>query len=269
MTRKKALRYLKLTLLTYALIGIFIYFSQDYIILRPAKLPPDYKFKFDFPFRELNIPYDANTNINIIQFSVPDSVPRGVVLYFHGNRANVSRYRRFAPYFTAAGYEVWMIDYPGYGKSTGVFSEKLVYEWAGVMYKLARARFQPNQIIIYGKSLGTGIAAQLASVRNCQYLILETPYYSMPEVIGFYAPIYPTDRLIRHQFPTYTYLPRVADPVIIMHGTNDWVVRYKNSVKLSQFLKKTDKLVTVQGGTHNNLYRFPQIPQLIDSLLKR
>jgi pimeloyl-ACP methyl ester carboxylesterase len=268
MNRKKAFRILKLAVLIYCVVGITLYFAQDYIILRPVKLPRDYKFRFDFPFRELNIAYTPNININIIQFTPPDSTPKGVILYFHGNRSNVARYRRFVPYFTRSGYEVWMIDYPGYGKSTGVFSEKLVYEWALLMYKLARNRFSANQIIVYGKSLGTGVAAQLASVRNCRYLVLETPYYSMPAVIGFYAPIFPTDRLITHKFPTYSYLPNVTDPIVIMHGTNDWVVRYNNSLRLKQFLKKSDKLVTIEGGTHNNLYRFPEVRHVIDSLLR-
>ena len=70
-----------------------------------------------------------------------------------------------------------MIDYPGFGKSTGVFSEQLLYDWALTLYKLARAYYSPDSIIIYGKSMGTGIAAQLASIRDCRHLILETPYY--------------------------------------------------------------------------------------------
>lgn len=268
MKKKSLLRFIKISLLLYGIIGIAIYYLQDYLILRPVKLARSYRFKIDMPFKEVNIPYDQKTNINILQFTPAVSKPKGVVLYFHGNRTNILRYTRFVPYFTRSDYEVWMIDYPGYGKSTGKFSEELVYDWSSIMYKLARARFSTDRIIIYGKSLGTGIAAHLASVRNCQYLILETPYYSLPAVVGFYAPIYPVERLIHHEFPTYKYLPAVSDPIIMIHGTSDWVVPYSNSLKLKPLLKKTDELITIPGGAHNDLYRFPEVPRVLDSLLK-
>jgi pimeloyl-ACP methyl ester carboxylesterase len=268
MNKKSLFRFLKVALLIYGIVGIAIYFLQDYLILRPVKLARNYRFKIDMPFIEVNMPYDEKTNINILQFTTTAVKPKGVVLYFHGNRTNVLRYTRFVPYFTKWGYEVWIIDYPGYGKSTGTFSEDLVYDWSSIMYKLARTRFSADSIIIYGKSLGTGIAAHLASVRNCRYLILETPYYSLPSVVGFYAPIYPVNRLIHHQFPTYKYLPQVTDPIVIMHGTSDWVVPYSNSLKLKPLLKKTDELITIPGGTHNDLYRFPQVPRVLDSLLR-
>lgn len=267
MKKRILFRWLKILIALYCLIGIVIYFAQDYIILRPVQLSRDHTFKFDFPFKELNIPYDANTNINIVQFTPADTNPKGVLLYFHGNRSNISRYRRFVPYFTRSGYEVWMIDYPGFGKSTGKFTEQLVYEWSLVMYKLARTRFAADSIIIYGKSLGTGIATQLASVRNCRYLILETPYYSMPAIFGYYAPVYPVNRMIRHQFPTFEFLPKVTDPVFIFHGTNDWVIPYGNARRLQPLLKKQDEFVTIEGGTHRNLYNFPVVPRKIDSLL--
>lgn len=267
MRKKLLIRWLKIFVIIYCLIGIAIYILQDYILLRPVQLSRDHKFNFDMPFKEVNIPYDINTNINIVQFTPVDTSPKGVLLYFHGNRSNISRYRRFVPYFTRSGYEVWMIDYPGYGKSTGKFSEQLVYEWSLLMYKLARTRFSADSIVIYGKSLGTGIATQLASVRNCQYLILETPYYSLPSVIGSHAPIYPVDRMIRHQFPTYKFLPKVSDPVIVLHGTNDGVIPYRHALRLQALLKKDDELITITGGTHRNLYSFLIVPHKIDSLL--
>jgi uncharacterized protein len=267
MRRRIITRWLKVFIIVYCLIGIVIYYVQDYVILLPTPLPASYAYNFDFPHKEVNLSYDKNTNINIVQFQAADSIAKGVILYFHGNRKNISRYRRFVPYFTKSGYEVWMIDYPGYGKSTGKFSEKLVYEWSLIMYNLARKRFSPKEIVIYGKSLGTGIAAQLASVRNCRYLMLESPYYSMPAVFGYYAPIYPVNQMIRHQFPTYSFIPKVDDPIIIFHGTDDGVIPYRHAKKLKALLKKGDLLITLPGGTHRNLFSFPEVPKTIDSLL--
>lgn len=269
MSKRKWPGPLKLVVIVYCLIGIGIFMLQDNILFQPVPLAGGYKYNFDIPFKEVNLNYDSKTNINIVQFPPPAAIPKGILLYFHGNRTNISRYKRFVPYFTRSGYEVWMIDYPGYGKSTGSFSEKTVYGWSLLMYKLARGRFPAKDIVIYGKSLGTGIAAQLAAVRNCRYLILETPYYDLPNVVGFYAPIYPVNRMIKYKFPTFEYLQKVTDPVILLHGTNDWVVRYSNSERLAQHLKAGDKLITIRGGSHRNLYTFSEVPRVIDSLLSR
>lgn len=258
---------IQISIVIYCLTGIAIFLLQDYVILHPVKLPAGYQYKFNVPFKELNIAYDDATNINIIQFLSGDSIHKGIVLYFHGNRTNISRYEKFAPYFTKSGYDVWMIDYPGFGKSTGVFSEKLVNESALQLYKLARTRFPAKQIIIYGKSLGTGVAAQLAAIRNCRYLVLETPYYSLPEAIGYYIPVFPITQMIHYKFPTYENLPKVTDPIIMIHGTNDWTVHYSNSMRLAKFFKPGDKLITIPGGTHHNLFEYPVVVKTIDSLL--
>ena len=268
MNRRLVVRWLKVFIILYCLIGIIVYSVQDYLILLPTPLPANYSYDFDDPFKEVNLPYDDNSNINIIQFQSADTITKGVVLYFHGNRKNISRYRRFVPYFTKPGYEVWMIDYPGYGKSTGEFTEKRVYDWSLIMYKLARQRFSPDSIVIYGKSLGTGVASQLAAIRNCKYLMLESPYYSMPAVFGYYLPVYPVNRMIRHQFPTHEYIPKVTDPIIIFHGTDDGVIPYRHAKKLQPLLKKNDLLITLQDGRHNNLFSFPEVPRVIDSLLR-
>jgi pimeloyl-ACP methyl ester carboxylesterase len=161
-----------------------------------------------------------------------------------------------------------MIDYPGFGKSKGHFSEQTLYDWALQVYKLARSRFPADSIIVYGKSMGTGIAAQLASVRDCRRLILETPYYDFPSVVKHYLPIYPMNWMLHYQLPTYKYLPSVTAPINIFHGTNDRVITYKNAKQLKPLLKKTDEFTIIDGGKHNNLYDFPILTQKLDSLLK-
>ncbi len=116
-----------------------------------------------------------NRNLNIVQFTT-NSNKKGIVLYFHGNRQNIERYGKFAPAFTKNGYEVWMMDYPGFGKTTGKRTEQVMYDDAFLVYKTAIKETLPQNIIIYGKSLGTGIAANLALKYKCQQLILDTPY---------------------------------------------------------------------------------------------
>jgi pimeloyl-ACP methyl ester carboxylesterase len=260
----------KVTLLSYAVIGIAGYYLQDKLLLHPVAIPNGDNYTINQPYREIQLPVDSNTSFHFVQFSRPDdTLTKGVVLYFHGNRENINRYARFAPPFVEENYEVWMADYPGFGKAKGKATEALMYEEAKQLYLLARKKYAPEQIIIYGKSIGTGVASWLASVRDSRHLILETPYYSIPSLLQPVLGIYPLKRLLRFQFPTYQYLPMITAPVTILHGTDDGVIRYSNASKLIPLLKKNDRFVTIPGGSHNNLSDYPLFQQTIQEILRR
>mgnify|MGYP001164626218 CR=1 FL=1 len=263
---KKILRWIKIVLIVYVIVGALLYFLQEKILFHPEKLPEDYRYGFAQPFREINLDVNDEKIINIIQFTVPDSVCRGVVLYFHGNRKNIGRYASYAAHFTRNNYEVWMIDYPGFGKSTGEFDEEILYQDAGRFYKLARSRFAPDSIILYGKSLGSGIASQLASKHDCKRLILETPYYSFDALINHFAFMYPARLIAKYHFPTHRHLENVTAPVHILHGTSDRIVPYGQSVRLKRKLPELD-LIEIRNGSHNDLHSFPAFQNKLDSLL--
>jgi len=160
------------------------------------------------------------------------------------------------------------MDYPGFGKSTGNPSEKKLYDWAMQVYKLARSRFGSDSIILYGKSLGTGIATQLASVRNCKRVILETPYYSIPSLAKRYFFIYPVDWFIHYKIPSWEYIKKIEVPVTIIHGTNDGVIPYSNALRLKELLKPGDEFISIKNGSHNDCYTFKETVEKLDSLLR-
>ncbi len=255
--------------MVYCLLGIAFYYLQERLLFHPQAVSADSTYRFSTPFKEINLPVDAKTTINIIRFTVPDSVRKGVVLYFHGNRENVNHYARFAVNFTRNGYEVWMPDYPGFGKSTGVLNEQALYEESLQVYKLARSTCQPPRLIIYGKSVGTGIAAQLASVRDCKRLILETPYNSITSLTKRYFWMYPVDLLLKYKLPIDQYLTKVTAPVTVFHGTDDGLIALGNADQLRQQLKPADQFIVIPGGRHNNLNDFPFMQQKLDSLLQQ
>ena len=254
-------------MIIYVVLGAAFYFLQDYILFHPVTLKKNHKFDFSQKHSDVNLPITESSNLNIVQFLSTDTITRGIVLYFHGNKKNIAWYAKYPPYFTKHGYEVWIIDYPGFGKSTGKFTEQNLYQWAEYLYIFAKSRFQPDSIIIYGKSMGTGIATQLASKNKCKRLILETPYYDFPSVVKHYLPIYPIDWMVHYKFPTYRFLKNVDAPVTIFQGTNDWIVTYNNAERLKQFLKKDDEFITLKGGKHNDLYNYPETIGKLDSLL--
>jgi hypothetical protein len=264
--RKKALRWLRITLLLYAAVGIAIYYLQDYFFFRPEPVERTYRYSFGQPYREVNLAFDHLSNINIIQFTT-DSTPRGCVLYFHGNRKNVGWYAKHAPLFTREGYEVWMIDYPGYGKSTGRLNEEVLYAYALQLYRLARKFFAADSIILYGRSMGTGIASRLAARERARQLVLETPYYSFTSVAAHFLPIYPVERIIHVKLPTYRYLPEVEEPILILHGTDDGLIPISNARRLQPLLKPGDRFVTIEGGSHNDLAEFGEFRKAISEVV--
>lgn len=261
-------RIIKISILIYAVGGILLYYFQDKMFFRPTPLDKDHEFKFQQTFKEVNIPYKKNSTINLVQFTTKDTA-KGVVLYFHGNRANVEWYAPASPMFTRNGYEVWMMDYPGYGKSTGEFSEQELYNWALIQYKLARVRYSPDRIVIYGRSMGTGIASQLASVRDCKALILEAPFNSLSSLVSFYAPVYPTGRLIKYKLDVHEHLKNVTAPVLIFAGSDDPTTPVKNSIQLKEVLKPGDQFNIIEGAKHNNLPDYPVFNQKLDSILRK
>lgn len=267
--RQRLFRILKVVILLYCGIGIALYYLQDTFLFHPKKLTDGHVFKFDMPFKEWEIPVNKEDNISLIQFFPDDTVKRkGAVIYYHGNRENVERYAPFVNNFTRHGYEVWMPDYPGFGKTTGERNEKKLYEQAYQVKRLVESRYRNDSIILYGKSFGTGIAAYVASISQSKQLILETPYYSIPSLFSTYAFIYPTSYMSDYKIPTAEYLLDVKAPVTIFHGTSDGVIPYRCAAKLKNMLKPGDRFVTIENGKHNNLAGFAIYQQVLDSLLQ-
>lgn len=267
MEKKRNYRAVRWTLAVYLLGGILLYALQDRILFHPVRFGSGYRYDFSLPHQDISIPVEAEDTLNLVRFEKTNTVTRGAVLYFHGNKRNISWYAPYIPYFTRHGYEVYMIDYPGYGKSTGKLTEKKLYQWAALVYKLALKRFPADSLIIYGRSMGTGIAAQLASVRDCKRLILETPYYDFPSVISEYLPVYPVRWMLHYQLPTHEFLDQVTAPVSIFHGTRDRVITFPNAIRLTPHLKPGDEFILVPGAHHNDLYKFGLTRHKLDSLL--
>ena len=265
-------KWLSIIFIIYVGAGIALYFLQDDFLFQSTPLPADYKFAFKDSFEEQQLQINNSTMIDIIKFAPAAGMQKkGVVIYCHGNYENINHYAYVAPNFTKHGYAVWMMDYPGYGKSTGTLTEDSLYYEVLQVYKIARGMgYTPDSIIIYGRSLGSGLAAQLASVRDCKMLILESPYYSINNLCSHYAWIYPISLMIHYKIPTNEYLKKVTAPVIIFHGTDDGTIPYSNAEKLrDEVFKKGDTLIPIEGGDHNNLNDFPQMHKSLDSLLGR
>ncbi len=264
------IKWIKIIAIVYVVIGVVLYFTQELFLFHGKKLPANYIFNYgeDAVFRENNITRKDGSNLNFLQFKPTDSNEiAGIVIYYHGNMQNINRYAPFVKIFTINGYEVWMMDYPGFGKTNGKRTEQKMLDDGQFIYDLAAKKVQKDSIIIYGKSMGTGIATYVAAHNNCKRVILETPYYSLKTVYDDFTFIYPTKWMLRFQFPSYKNIPLIKAPITIFHGTNDELISYANASRLNPLLKPIDEFVTIQNGGHNDLMKFPLYTEKLDSLL--
>lgn len=239
----------------YIMVGSLLYFLQEKMLFFPTVLEQNYVFQFSKPFEELFLKTDEETIINAIHFKVKN--PKGVILYFHGNAGDLSRWGFVAEYFVEKQYDVLIMDYRTYGKSTGKLSEQALYGDAQYCYDYLKDRYAEDKITLYGRSLGTGIAAYLASKNKPKQIILETPYYSITDVAKSRFPMFPVETLLKYKLPSFQYIQKVNCPITMFHGTKDLVVPYKSAEKLFKVSPKASAtLVTIENGNHYNLDEF-------------
>lgn len=254
-------------LVVYIAVSIALYYLQDYMLFKPEKLPKDFQFHYDNQeTKEYNLETRDGAVINGLRF-FPKGESKGVVLYLKGNSKSIKGWGKFAVDFTRHGYNVLMVDYRGFGKSTGKRSQKAIKRDLQLVYNKIKEQTTEDRIILYGRSLGSGFATKLASMNNPRKLILDAPYYSLTKVTARYAPFMPLSLLIKYPLPTYKWLKYVLCPIHIIHGTQDKLIPYKSSVKLAQINPGLTKLHTVIGGGHKNLNNFESYHNMLDEIL--
>ena len=251
----------------YLAISIALYYLQDYILFKPEKLPKDFQFLYENQeTEEYNLETRDGATINGVLFK-PKAESKGLVLYLKGNSKSIKGWGKFAVDFTSHGYSVLMVDYRGFGKSTGRRSQKAIKRDLQAVYNLMKEKTTEDRIIIYGRSLGSGFATKLASTNLPRMLVLDAPYYSLTKVTGRYMPFMPLSILLKYPLPTYKWLKYVQCPIHIIHGTNDKLIPFKSSIKLSKVNPKLTKLHSVIGGGHKNLNNFESYHKMIRDIL--
>jgi len=250
----------------YIVISILLYYLQDYFLFKPEKLPKDFTFLYENQqVEEYNIETRDGAVINGLHFRVEN--PRGVVLYLKGNSKSIKGWGKFAVDFTRHGHDVIMVDYRGFGKSTGKRSQKAIKHDLQYIYNKIREQVREEFIILYGRSLGSGFATKLASMNNPKMLILDAPYYSLTKVTGRYMPFMPLSLILKYPMPTFKWLKYVNCPIHIIHGTKDKLIPFKSSVKLSQIQPDRTRLYPVIGGGHKNLNIFEPYHRMLGEII--
>lgn len=240
---------------------------QEKLIFLPTKLDPKFEFQFQSPFEEVNITASDGAQLNALHFKHPNSDK--LILYFHGNAGDLSRWGLIAEELLPYGYNVLIMDYRTYGKSTGVLSEKALQKDAQLFYDWVRNFYESENIVVYGRSLGGNLATYVASQNQVQQLVLETPFFNLLDVAKSRFPFLPVKSLLRYKMRSDEFIQKVDVPITIFHGTSDGIVAYDSGRKLFDIIPHDNKtFYTITDGGHNNLGDFPSYWNGLQSTLR-
>jgi uncharacterized protein len=253
-------------IIAYLVILILVYLIQDRFIFKPEVLKKDFLYKYDIPFKELFFDIEAGVQINGLHFY--REKPKGLIFYLHGNTRSIKGWAKYARDFYRYNYDVVLVDYRGFGKSTGKRSESEMLNDLQFVYSTLREQYGEQHLIAYGRSLGSGFATKIASDNHPRYLILDSPYYNFVEVIERFLPFLPNQFILRYHLRTDRWIRKVNCHTYIIHGTKDWLIPINHSKKLQRINPDKITLIRIEGGGHNNLPSFPEYHNFIRDILQ-
>jgi pimeloyl-ACP methyl ester carboxylesterase len=249
-----------------ALLSVIAYFVQERFIFKPEKLKRNFQFKYDAPFKEYFFEIAPGVSINGLHFFRDN--PKGLILYFHGNTRSIKGWARYAKDFYRYDYDVLLVDYRGFGKSTGKRSEIDMLNDMQFIYDKLKNTYGEEHLIVYGRSMGSGFATKLACDNSPRYLILDAPYYSFIKVVERFLPMLPVRFVLRFHLRTDKWIRQVKCHTYIIHGTKDWLIPIRHSEALQQLNPRIITLIRINGGGHNNLPSFHDYHNFIRDILK-
>lgn len=254
----------------YLLILIGLFFFQERLLFPAEKLPNDYQFTNDYPFEEVFIPVsgvekDDSAILHALHFKRPN--PKGLVFFLHGNAGSLRTWATGIDFYERVNYDLFIIDYRGYGKSTGkISSQQQLISDVKQTWQVASAQYTDKPIVIYGRSLGTGLATILAKEVQPDLLALVSPYSSMIDIAKAQYPFVPS-WLLRYPLRTDGIIGDITSKVVFIHGSDDSFIPISHSQKLQSLSKNNAPLITIKGAAHNDIHQFSDYRDALESVL--
>lgn len=248
-------------------IGLIIYFFQQKFFFHPEKLPEDFQFAYEnLEAEELTAETEPGVKINYLHFKAEH--PKGVVFYLKGNTKSIKGWGKFAVDFTRLKYDVIMMDYRGFGKSTGKRTSQGMKHDIQFVYSLVKQQVPEERIVVYGRSIGTPFAARLAARNEPRLLILNSPIHSLERSINRYIPWLPAKYFMRFNLPTYKYLKGVDCPIKIIHGSDDKLVPVSTAIELSEIQPDNTRLYLILKAGHLDVHKFKEYHRVLNEIFE-
>ena len=224
----------------------YVYFNQAEMVFMNAPLSKDYMFDFEKKFEEKSISSFDGKKQHGLLFKVNE--PKGIIFYLHGNAGNLATWGTISEFYTSLGYDFFILDYRGFGKSEGqIENEEQVLKDVQIVFDKITKSY--SQKVLIGYSIGTGIASHLASVRKCTSLILQAPYVNLMKLTESKVPYFP-NYLKKFQFETDKKWHKITCPIYLFHGDEDHLIGLENSIQLKQYFNPKDHLFVLKQQGH-------------------
>jgi len=268
MRKSKMLTLLAVAGYTYFLICLGMFFMQEKLLFHPGQGGPSPKSCNLEEVEELTIKTADGLNIALWHAaSTKKNYP--TLIYFHGNAGSLCDRPYKFRYFLDAGFGLLAVSYRGYGKSEGSPSENGIYLDAEATLHYARdvLKLQNRHIILYGESLGTGVAIEMATRMTPAMLVLEAPYTSIADRSSELYPYLPVNLLLKHRFDSIRKIGQVKTPLLIFHGERDSIVPVTHGRRILAAANEPKKAVFFKDNGHTD-FDFSEITILMQDFAR-
>jgi fermentation-respiration switch protein FrsA (DUF1100 family) len=247
--------------------GILYAYQRDFIYF-PDMQRPIARLAGVKPLREIELV--TSDGLRLLAWYVPPPEGKPVLIYFHGNGGNIGYRSPRLSEFTSAGLGVLMPEYRGYGGNEGQPTEVGLYADAtAAMAFLQSEGVGAERIIVYGESLGTGVATRVASEHQVAALVLEAPYTSITAMAALQFSFLPVNLMLSDRYDSLSRIAEVRAPILIFRGERDEIVPPALGCELFEAAREPKEFWAVPEAGHNDLYRYGAAETVLDFLRRR
>lgn len=252
------------SVVAYAAVATLIYIRQEALIFRGTPLPAEHRFSLpDVAEVKIAVP---NATLHALHFRLPE--PRGVVFFLHGNGGNLQSWLTSTDFYRRNNFDLFMMDYRGYGKSTGqIESEEQLHADVLAAWQHIAPQYVGKKIVVYGRSLGTGLAAKLSTQVRADLTILVSPYSSLLAMGNLQYPWLP-NFINRYPMRTDLWIQDLENPILITHGEKDELI----PISQGQLLLKAKPAIefhAIMDAAHNDIHKFPAYLDVLSTRLQK
>ncbi len=249
--------------LFYIILVIVLFVAQRTVIYFPDKSKP-------MPIKGVDIVKVIAQDGQALEawYIPPATLGKPVIVLFHGNAGHYGHRIYKAQTYLAAGYGMLLAEYRGYGGNRGAISEQGFYHdgRAYIDWLLEVQKIDVGNIILYGESIGSGTAVQMATEYDVKGLILEVPFSSLVDIAGRQYPFIPVKYLLSDRYMNIEKIEKIDAPLLILHGHKDQTIPFDSAKKLFEAAIEPKKFIEFPQGNHNNLYDFGASQHVLDFL---
>jgi fermentation-respiration switch protein FrsA (DUF1100 family) len=246
----------------------FIFYPSATVALTPRDVGIDFK----------DVHFSTRDGVTLHGWYIPHRGARSTLVWFHGNAGNIGhRVENIKLLRDQVEVNIFIFDYRGYGRSQGRVSEEGTYRDGEAALELVKKQFgaEPNRTILFGRSLGAAVAAEMALRSPSQGLILESPFVSIREMARAVFPFLPIGPLLKTRYDTEEKVRKIKTPLLVLHGDRDEVVPFAQGKKVFAAAPEPKTFFTISGAGHNDTYLvggdryFEQLKNFVEATLPR